>query len=418
MNRLSDLILSRLPSQLSLLRTLKSSPKPVFELKVKHVISGLRGAPVLNWTSATQDPLQGLLIRGIPIEELVVRLPRKDTAPLPEGLLWFLLTARMPKAQELEMFLRDMRGKAELPEQTKTLVEHFPPDLPLLSKVSMGLMTMQPESHFARSYASKISKKELWKSCLEDSLTIIARLPNLLSYIYRGETIPEYLEFAQGIAYALTGKHDGRLTDVLRLIVVLLADGDGGSVSAHTSKAVASTLSDPYLSLSAGFNAVSGPRHGQASSQCLDLLTSLSTQLGHPPSDPAISTAIQKLAVSSKGTIPGFGHAVLSVPDKRFTILMDYMRGIAPSDKLLSLAERLQFIATEVLKSTKMRNPAPNVDLALAAALQAVGVQDSDLYPVIFALSRSLGILSNIVWDRALSIPLEYAVSVNLEELS
>jgi citrate synthase len=96
---------------------------------------------------------------------------------------------------------------------------------------------------------------------------------------------------------------------------------------------------------------------------------------------------------------------------------MDYMKTIAPSDPRLSLADRLQFLGTEALKASAMRNPAPNADLAVAAALGAVGLRDSELCLAIFALGRTLGILSNMVWDRALQIPIEYGVSVNLEEL-
>lgn len=416
MNRLHQLINSQLPSALALLRSLRSAKTPLFPLQVKHTLNGMRGAKVLNWTCGVQDPIKGLMIRGLPIEELIVRLPRRDTAPLPEGLLWFLLTGRMPKGQELDDFLRDIRQRSQLPPKAIEIMQAIPAGLPLLSKLSLGLMTIQPESHFVRSYSEKTPKSDLWKSCLEDSVTLFARLPSLLSLVYTGETIGEYSDYAQAIAQAVMGRPDGRLTDVMRLLVVVLAEGDGGSVSAHASKAVASTLSDPYLSLAAGFNALSGPRHSKASQDAMEFLRTLTEQLGHLPTDAAISAAFKQLA-ETKAVIPGFGHPVLQVPDKRFALVMDYMRTIAPSDSGLVLADRLQFIGTEVLKTTAIRNPAPNVDLAVAAALGAVGVRDSELCPAVFALGRTLGILSNLVWDRALQMPIEYGVSVDLEEL-
>jgi len=416
MNRLHQLVQSQLPSTLSQLRALRSAKTPLFPLKVKQTLGGLRGAKVMNWTCGVQDPIKGLLIRGLPIEELIVRLPRRDTAPLPEGLLWFLLTGRMPKGQELEEFIGTIRERAKLPSPTTEIMQHIPAGLPLLSKLSIGLMTMQSESQFVRSYAEKTAKADLWRSCLEDSVTIFARLPSLLSLIYRGQPLDEYTDYAQGIAQAVKGRLDGRLTDVIRLLVVVLAEGDGGSVSAHASKAVASTLSDPYLALAAGYNALSGPRHSKASQDAMEFLGTFTDQLGHLPTDAAISAAFKQIADTNM-PIPGFGHPVLQVPDKRFALVMDYMRRVAPSDPCLCLADRLQFIGTEVLKSSAIRNPAPNVDLAVAAALGAVGVRDSELCPAVFALGRTLGILSNLVWDRALQMPIEYGVSVDLEEL-
>jgi citrate synthase len=416
MNRLQELINSKLPAAKAQLRSLKALKLPLGPIQVKHVLNGLRGAKVLNWTCGTQDPMKGLLIRGLPIEEVVVRLPRRGTAPLPEGLLWFLLTGRMPKGQELEEFLVDIRQRAILPSHTAEIVEKLPAGLPLLSKLSIGLMTMQPDSHFARSYAAKAPRADLWNHCLEDSITIFSRLPSLLALVYKSQPLGEFTDYAQAIAHAIQGKSDGRLTDVIRLLIVVLAEGDGGSVSSHASKAVSSTLSDPYLALAAGFNALSGPRHAKASQDAMEFLWSLSDLLGHLPSDPAISAAFKEIQ-GAQGTIPGFGHAILQVPDKRFALIMDYMKTIAPSDPRLSLADRLQFLGTEALKASAMRNPAPNADLAVAAALGAVGLRDSELCLAIFALGRTLGILSNMVWDRALQIPIEYGVSVNLEEL-
>lgn len=416
MNRLNQLIKSQLPTAFSQLRALRSAKTPLFQLQVKHTLNGMRGAKVVNWTCGVQDPIKGLMIRGLPIEELIVRLPRRDTAPLPEGLLWFLLTGRMPKAQELEEFLIDIRQRSQLPPKAIEIMQAIPANLPLLSKLSIGLMTLQPDSQFVRSYSEKTAKSDLWKSCLEDSVTLFARLPSLLSLVYTGQTIGKYTDYAEAIAQAVIGRPDGRLTDVIRLLVVVLAEGDGGSVSAHVSKAVASTLSDPYLSLAAGYNALSGPRHSKASQDAMEFLRTLTDQLGHLPTDPAILAAFKQLS-EAKAVIPGFGHPVLQVPDKRFSLIMDYMRSIAPSDPGLILADRLQFIGTEVLKSSAIRNPAPNVDLAVAAALGAVGIRDSELCPAVFALGRTMGILCNLVWDRALQMPIEYGVSVDLEEL-
>ena len=62
MNRLHQLVQSQLPSTLSQLRALRSAKTPLFPLKVKQTLGGLRGAKVMNWTCGVQDPIKGRYI--------------------------------------------------------------------------------------------------------------------------------------------------------------------------------------------------------------------------------------------------------------------------------------------------------------------------------------------------------------------
>ena len=56
-------------------------------------------------------------------------------------------------------------------------------------------------------------------------------------------------------------------------------DHEGGNASAHTTHLVGSTLSDPFLSLSAGLNALAGPLHGLANQEVLRWIMNLSDEL-------------------------------------------------------------------------------------------------------------------------------------------
>ncbi len=49
------------------------------------------------------------------------------------------------------------------------------------------------------------------------------------------------------------------------------------------------------------------------------------------------------------------------------------------------------------------------------------GLQEYDFYTVLFGIGRSIGVLSNIIWDRALGYPIERPKSVTtamLEEVA
>ena len=45
------------------------------------------------------------------------------------------------------------------------------------------------------------------------------------------------------------------------------------------------------------------------------------------------------------------------------------------------------------------------------------GVTEYDFYTVLFAIGRSIGVLSNIIWDRALGYPLERPKSITTDML-
>lgn len=55
----------------------------------------------------------------------------------------------------------------------------------------------------------------------------------------------------------------------------------------------------------------------------------------------------------------------------------------------------------------KTKNPYPNVDAGSGCLLYHYGLRDFKYYTVLFGVSRALGALSQLVWDRALGLPIE-----------
>lgn len=65
----------------------------------------------------------------------------------------------------------------------------------------------------------------------------------------------------------------------------------------------------------------------------------------------------------------------------------------------------------------KVQNPWPNVDAHSGVLLQHYGMTEMNYYTVLFGVSRALGVLSSLVWDRALGLPLERPKSMSTEGL-
>ena len=60
------------------------------------------------------------------------------------------------------------------------------------------------------------------------------------------------------------------------------------------------------------------------------------------------------------------------------------------------------------------KNPHPNVDAASGVLFHHYGFQQPLYYTVTFGVSRALGPLVQLVWDRALGMPIERPKSINL----
>ena len=63
----------------------------------------------------------------------------------------------------------------------------------------------------------------------------------------------------------------------------------------------------------------------------------------------------------------------------------------------------------------KAKNPWPNVDAHTGCLFVHFGLTEFDFYTVLFGVSRAMGVLASLVWDRALGLPLERPKSVTTE---
>lgn len=58
----------------------------------------------------------------------------------------------------------------------------------------------------------------------------------------------------------------------------------------------------------------------------------------------------------------------------------------------------------------KTKNPYPNVDAHSGVLLQHYGMTESSFYTVLFGVSRAIGVLPQLIIDRAVGAPIERSV--------
>lgn len=345
--------------------------------------------------------------------------------PYVGGLFYLLMIGEIPTREQAEAVEKEWAARAELPEHIYKLLKVMPKETHPMTLFSQAVLALQNDSKFVAGYHSGMKKDVYWEAALEDSMDLTAKLPVLAAYIYRmkyfGET--KKLKYNPKLDYGanfskMMGVSDRKgYAELSRLYFILHSDHESGNVSAHTMHLVGSALSDPYLSFSAALNGLAGPLHGLANQECLGWLLEVYNDFGKVPSRDELYKFAWDTLNSGK-VIPGYGHAVLRVPDPRFTAQMDFAKARFPQDDLVRLADLVFDVVPTVLKEQgKAKNPAPNVD-AISGTLQYYyGVRDFDFYTVLFGVGRALGVTCNYVWARALGQPIERPKSLTTKML-
>ena len=395
--------------------------KKIGEVTLSQIYQGMRGITGLVSETSLLDAQEGIRFRGYSIPELQVRLPKAQGGeqPLPEGLFHLMLLGELPSEDDVHDITANWQRRSHVPNHVFSAIEALPKDSHPMTQFVVAIMALQTESKFAERYAKGMNKKDYWEAVFDDSMDLIARLPRVAAYIYRRKYKDEdhihpdgLLDWAGNFAHML-GYENESFRELMRLYMTIHADHEGGNVSAHTTHLVGSALSDPYLSFAAGMNGLAGPLHGLANQEVIKWILEMREELGvELPSQEQIIAYVQKTLSEGK-VVPGYGHAVLRKTDPRFTAQMEFGKKHMADDPLVQTVWNIYEAVPPILQSMgKIKNPWPNVDAHSGALLVHYGLVEYEFYTVLFGVSRALGVLASLCWDRALGFPLERPKSV------
>jgi citrate synthase len=399
----------------------------VDQVTVGQVIGGMRDIKSLLTDVSYVDPAEGIRFRGMSIPEVLKALPkaRGGKMPLVGGLYYLLLIGDVPTKEQALEVEAEWAKRAEVPDHIYKMIRAMPKDTHPMILLTQAVVALGRESAFSRQYHAGMKKDVYWEPALDDSLDLTAKLPVIAAFIYRYKYLgkqgkPRYNSKQDyGLNFArMIGVEDRKgYADLARLYFVLHSDHESGNVSAHTTHLVGSALSDIFYAFAAGLSGLAGPLHGLANQECLGWLLDVHKKFnGVPSRDELYKFAWDTL--NGGKVIPGYGHAVLRVPDPRYMAQMEFAKARFPEDDLLRIADLVFDVVPQVLKEQgKAKNPAPNVD-AISGTLQYYyGVREFDYYTVLFGIGRALGVTANYVWARALGWPIERPKSVTTKML-
>ncbi|MFH2035874.1 MAG: citrate (Si)-synthase [Candidatus Zixiibacteriota bacterium] len=393
----------------------KVGDKKISDCTVAQAYGGMRGVKAMICDTSVVYPDKGLIIRGYPIMDIRDKLP--------EDIFFLLCTGKMPTTAERNALSDEYAKRSKVPTYVWKVLEAMPKNSHPMTMLNTAILVLQKESEFVKEYNKGMKKTDYWKPTLEDALNLLAKLPGIAAGVYRmrfnkGPRIAYKKSLDWGANYAnMLGIKDksGIFTKLIQMYLTLHCDHEGGNVSANTCHTVGSALSDPYYAVSAGLNGLAGPLHGLANQECLGWVLETMKKFGGVPTAKQIEDIAWETLNAGK-VIPGYGHAVLRVTDPRFSSFLAFGKEYLPDSKVFQTVSLVYDVVPEVLKKQgKAKNPWPNVDAGSGALLYHFGLKEFPYYTVLFSVSRAMGMLSQLVLNRAMGTPITRPKSVSTE---
>ena len=385
----------------------------ISDVSINQAYGGMRGVKGLICETSAVSADKGLIIRGHPLLDI--------THILPEEVFYLLLTGDLPNQTAKEDIQNQLRAHQNVPEYVWGVLSSLPDNSHPMTMLSIAIQSMQVDSKFVKKYDEGTPKKDYWKWTLDDGIRLIGALPGIAAGIYRmrfnkGDRIEpkNNLDWAGNYAHML-GFEEDDFKKLMRLYLMLHCDHEGGNVSAFSSLTVSSALSSPFLSVAAGLNGLAGPLHGLANQECLKFVLEVHDHFKGAPDKKELEKFCWDRLQNGR-VIPGYGHAVLRCPDPRFTAFLSFGKDHIVNDEIFSIVERLFEVVPSVLKEHgKAKNPWPNVDAASGSLLYFYGLKEFNYYTVLFSISRAMGIIAQMVINRAMGIPIMRPKSITTE---
>ncbi|MFB6236389.1 MAG: citrate synthase [Halopenitus sp.] len=346
---------------------------------------GLEGVLVAESDLSYIDGEVGeLQYRGYPIEDLA----RNATF---EEVLYLLWHGELPDRDALAQFSESLAAERAVDdgviETLERLVEADERPMAALRTAVSQLSASDPEPD---------ADPEDVEASLRKGRRITAKIPTILAAFDRLRQGEEPLEPREDLSYAgnflymLTGAEPDDVSEETFDMALTLHADHGFNASTFTSIVIGSTLADLYSSVTGGIGALSGPLHGGANQDVMEMLFEIDESDKGPVewAEDARNDGVR---------IPGWGHRVYKTKDPRAKILQGKLEDLAEANggsKWLDYTTAIEEYLTD--EGLVEKGIAPNVDFYSGSVYDHLGIP-MDLYTPIFAMSRSGGWIAHVV---------------------
>ena len=342
-------------------------------------IPGLAGVPATESSISSIDGKNGILAyRGYSIEDLVKYSSFEEVAML-------LRDGELPDAAGLEDFNRVLHQRYEVKRGIRQMMWSLPANghpMDVLQTAIASMATFYPDA------GAEDPDSDYTQSALTKIIANMSTLVAMWSRISTGyDPIPPSSEmsYAKNFLYMSFGEEpDNELVKLFDACLILHAEH---TINASTFSAMvtASTLANPFASVSAAVGTLAGSLHGGANEDVLNMLD----EIGEVKN---VRAYIEN-RLKNKQVIWGMGHREYSIKDPRATILQSMMQGYVQKtnmalSKRFEVALEVERVCEELLSA---KGVYPNVDFYSGILYTEIFKIPRKYFTPIFAMARSSG---------------------------
>jgi citrate synthase len=335
-----------------------------------------------------------LRYRGYPIEQLAVQSCFGEVS-------YLLFHGELPGLAQLDAWREAITVETLLDEGMRQMFDACPRDaqpmvLLAAAVTAMGAFHPELESALAAEQAA---------------IHLLAKVPTAAAFAYRRSRGLPYAYPQRSLDYTARFLHmmfslpgedyvpDPVAARALDVLLLLHADHEQ-NCSTSTVRLVGSSRASVFASVASGINALSGPLHGGANQEVLELLQTIHADGGN----------YAKYLARAKDRndpfrLPGFGHRIYRSYDPRAGVLKGFADQLvgrrAAQDPLLDIAQALEQAALTDDYFIE-RHLYPNVDFYSGVLFRTLGFP-TRMFPVLFALGRLPGWIAQ--WKEMVEDP-------------
>ncbi len=322
-----------------------------------------------------------LRYRGYSIEELADKASFLEVA-------YLLIYGELPTAEQYAAFEKEIRTHTIVNEDMRKIFDGFP-----VNAHPMGVLSAMVCAMSAFYTGEKAGSDEL------NIIRLLAKMPTVATWSYKksqGHPVNypknslDYCSNFLQMMFALPVeeyKVNPVVSSALNKLLILHADHEQ-NCSTSTVRLVGSSHASLYASISAGINALSGPLHGGANQEVIEMLEAIKADGGD--TDKFIAMAKDK---NSGFRLMGFGHRVYKNFDPRAKIIKkaayEVLASLGVQDPVLDIAKKLEEAALNDPYFVQ-RRLYPNVDFYSGIIYRALGIP-TNMFTVMFAIGRLPG---------------------------
>lgn len=349
--------------------------------------TGLRGITIASTKISDVRGTEGKLIyRGFLVKDLAEGATFEEVA-------FLLLYEKMPGADELESFKKNLAAERAVPAGVLEAMKTIPADALPMDVLQAAVPMLAAHDADTRIEGSR-------EVTLRMAIRLIARFPTLLAAWERIRNGKEPLapkadlDQAANFLYMMSGEvPDAELANFMDTALVLHAE-HSFNASTFAAREVASTKAHIYAAVAGAVGSLSGALHGGANTRVMQMLKEIGSV---DAIDPYVANILD-----SGGKIMGLGHAVYKVDDPRALILapMSKRMGERIGDtRWYEISAVLEKKAKAAFRERKGVDIYANVDFYSASLYYAMGIP-MDLFTPVFAISRIAGWVAHVLEEQ------------------